>query len=486
MTPETRPRRRGGAGRSTTTRTTPSEPIEDERREENTEADQREPNGERAQEGLASATLPESLGIVATGVLPAIVRGLFKPRRRAMKLLGALDADRRAVALLSRIRGKYGGEGVRVLNGRLVVLWGAGAIREVLDRSATLYASDGGAKAKGMAHFQPDAVTVSRGEAWRDRRTFNESVLATDDRVHPFGRRFVAVVENEVDRMALASTLEWRHWEGLFDKVTLRVIFGDGARSDQRLTGLLERLMGESNRLVGLHTTDDYYALYGALESYLKDPRPESLVARFAEAPQTDTTRVVHQIPHWMFAMRDTLAANTYRALAAIVADDDVQTHVRDELAGADLTDPAAVDGMRYLEGCLHEAMRLWPTTPLLARETTEDVELAGEPLDKGTQVLMLNAFNHRDAAHVENADRLEPGRWAERTPDYRFNHLSNGAQDCPGGPIVLLLGKAVIAQVLDHYALSLERPKLAKGEPLPHMLNFFEARFSVRPRDAA
>src|SRR5205085_11993215 len=109
------------------------------------------------------------------------------------------------------------------------------------------------------------------------------------------------------------------------------------------LTGLLEELMGEANRLVGLKTGDEYYELYGRLERKLADPEPGSLIARFANAPQTDSTRVVHQIPHWMFAMRDTLGANAYRALAAIVADPSRERRARE--------DPGS------LEGVLEETM---------------------------------------------------------------------------------------------------------------------------------
>ena len=107
------------------------------------------------------------------------------------------------------------------------------------------------------------------------------------------------------------------------------MIFGDRARDDQELTELLEKLMGEANRIVGLSESDDYYEFYGRLERQLRDPEPGSLLARFADAPQTDRTRVVHQIPHWIFAMRDTLGANTYRALAAIVARPGVERRVR-------------------------------------------------------------------------------------------------------------------------------------------------------------
>jgi cytochrome P450 len=439
---------------------------------------------ERAESGLPEGSLGDSLKFVTTGLIPSLARGLFSPRPRAMRWLTATNSDSRAIKVLSGIRDKHGGQGVRLLGGRMVVLWGPDAIREVLDRSADVYASDSGAKGKGMSHFQPDALTLSRGEEWRDRRAFNESVLATPERVHPFGERFLTVVADEVDRLRIGDTLEWSQWERMFDHITLRVIFGDRSRCDQELTELLEKLMGEANRIAGVgDPNDEYYEFYGQLERHLADPEPGSMVARFAEAPQSERTRVVQQIPHWIFATRDTLGANAYRALGAIVADPNVEGRVRSELEGADLSDPSAVDGLRYLEGCLEETMRLWPTTPLIAREVTRNTTLLGERLEEGTQVMLLNAFNHRDPEQVSNADRLDPERWDDGERDYRFNHLSNGTQDCPGGPLVLLLGKAVLARMLDEYKLRLEEPELEPGPELPHMLNFFEMRFGVERR---
>jgi cytochrome P450 len=435
---------------------------------------------------LPEASLKDSTRVVLVGLLPALVRGLFSPRPQAMKLLTSLNTDGKAVRTLAEIRRKYPGQGARLLGGRLVVLWGEDAMREVLDQSADAFASDSGAKGKGMSHFQPDALTLSRGEEWRERRAFNEAVLATKERTHPDGARFLEVVADEVDRMRLFGKLRWKDFERLFDHITLRVIFGDRARDDQELTELLESLMGEANRLVGLSETDEYHEFYGLLERQLIDPEPGSLVARFAEAPHGDRTRIVQQIPHWMFAMRDTLGANTYRALALAVSDPEVERRAREELAGADLSDPSAVDGFSYLEGVLEEAMRLWPTVPLVARETTRETTLAGERIEEGTQVMILNTFNHRDPDQVEGADRLQPERWQDGARgSYRFNHLSNGSQYCPGIPLVLLLGKAVIGRLLEGHELILREPELEPGEPLPHMLDFFSIVFDVRARAA-
>jgi cytochrome P450 len=429
--------------------------------------------------GLPSASLGESLQFVVTGLLPSVLRGLFAPRRRWMKWLTAANTDGRAIEVLSKIRRKHGGDGVRLLGGRIVTLWGVDAIREVLDRSAEVYASDSGAKGKGMSHFQPDALTLSRGEEWRDRRAFNESVLATSERVHPDAERFLYVVQDEVGRLRIGPAMEWVDFERLFDHITLRIIFGDRSRGDKELTDLLEKLMAEANRIVGLKPNDDYYELYARLERKLQDPEAGSLLARFADAPHSDRTRITHQIPHWMFAMRDTLGANAYRALAAIVSDPSVERKAREEIEGKDLSDPATYEGLEYLEGCFQEAMRLWPTTPLIARETMKETELAGQKLDEGTQVMILNAFNHRDRERVPDADRFNPQRWEGGARDYRYNHLSNGSQDCPGGPMVLLIGKAVLARVLAEYELGLEEPELK--QPLPEMVDFFDIRFKAQ-----
>ena len=123
--------------------------------------------------------------------------------------------------------------------------------------------------------------------------------------------------------------------------------------------------------------------------------------------------------------------------------------------------------------------MRLWPTTPLLARETTRDTTLAGEEVDEGTQVMILNTFNHRDPQVAADIDRLNP----ERERDPRFNQLSGGSQYCPGGPLVSLLGKAVLANLIVRFDLRLKEPDLPAGGDMPLALDTQAVRFGVEPR---
>ncbi|HEX2417383.1 MAG TPA: cytochrome P450, partial [Micromonosporaceae bacterium] len=196
-------------------------------------------------------------------------------------------------------------------------------------------------------------------------------------------------------------------------------------------------------------------------------------------APATDRTRMENQIPHWLFAMKDTLAENVARSLALIVAHPFAEQQVRQEMAEADLASPAGVDRLTYLEGCVQEAMRLWPTTPLLAREMVVPDVLGDTVVPAGTQVLVLNGFNHRDDESLTSADTFVPDRWQGHPIDYRFNHLSNGPQVCAGKSLALFIAKAVLATLLSQNRYTLVRPTLDPNKPLPHAYNYYRLLLS-------
>jgi cytochrome P450 len=126
--------------------------------------------------------------------------------------------------------------------------------------------------------------------------------------------------------------------------------------------------------------------------------------------------------------------------------------------------------------------MRLWPTTPMLARETTRDTDLDGVPVPAGSQILIVNTFNHRDREAVQFADRLAPEAWldGDAAEDWYFNHLSHGPQGCPGAGIALFVGKALLAALLRESEVQLLEPTLDPARPLPQMLDYFGLKFEL------
>jgi cytochrome P450 len=282
-------------------------------------------------------------------------------------------------------------------------------------------------------------------------------------------------------RAAAGSQLRWKHFDELFEQIAAGIIFGLDPGSGRPLFDRLGKLMRESNRVFGLKKSKHFDDFYTGIRSQLAEPCAESLVSLCTRVPSTAATRVENQIPHWMFAIRETLAINTVRALALIVSHPEQEKRVRAELVWSDRLTPGVVSNLKYLEGCVQEAMRLWPTTPFLAREVLTADTLDGSSVAPGTQILILNTFNHRDRESIAEADVFCPEQWFERPPDFPFNHLSSGPQVCAGKNLALFISKAVLATLLRAGHYTLRRPRVDPAKPVPSMCNHFRIVFRQR-----
>jgi cytochrome P450 len=121
----------------------------------------------------------------------------------------------------------------------------------------------------------------------------------------------------------------------------------------------------------------------------------------------------------------------------------------------------------------------------MLSRETVRTVDWDGASVPAGSQILIVNTFNHRDREAFEFADRFAPEEWLSgaAADDWSFNHFSHGPQGCPGADLALSVGKAMLATVLRDRRVKLLQPSLDPAKPMPNMLDFFELRFTLAPR---
>jgi cytochrome P450 len=275
--------------------------------------------------------------------------------------------------------------------------------------------------------------------------------------------------------------LQWRHLDELFEQIASGIIFGTGPDQGRPLFDRLTRLMRESNRVFGLGKSKYFDAFYGDIRSQLGSPAPESLISLRAHTPSGESARVENQIPHWMFAIRETLAINTARALALLTSHPEHEEQVRGELLRPAEVTAQVIHRLKYLEACVQEAMRLWPTTPFIAREAIHEDVVAGSTILPNTQVLILNTFNHRDRETNNTADTFYPGQWLDGAPNFPFNHFSGGPQECAGKHLALFIAKAVLATLLLKGRYVLERPRLNPRKPLPSMYNHFRLSWRIR-----
>ncbi len=439
---------------------------------------------------LPSASALDNARLNALVVIPNALQGIFRRRRRAVAAATAADVDRWAIGLLSGMRRTHGGKPVwvRLVTSPAVLLFSGDDIHTALAGSPEPFAPDPEAKRKGMSHFQPDALTISRAEDWAQRRRFAESVLETAEPAHSLSDGFARAIAEEVEALLAevdqaGGELDWERFALAARRITRRIVLGDAARDDEALSSVLAEMMDSANALPDEPSPqlDPFLARIGG---YVRRAEEGSLVSRFADAGAGERVRPVRQVTHWLFAMGDTLAINAFRALAAIVSHPEHLTLVDDELAGVDL-DAAGIRKLTRLEGCLQETMRLWPTTPMLARELTAEAELGGVPVPAGTQVVLVNTFMHRDRDRRPGADRFNPGAWRDGAlrDDWTLNHFSHGPQGCPGTGLAAFVGKGLVGGLLRSREVTALDGTIDPNRPLPHMLDFFSLRFELAER---
>lgn len=427
---------------------------------------------------IPTATRLDSLRYTFGHVVPYFMQGIFTRNKFWFSFWNKVHRDPLSVKFCKRLRLKYRSSYiyVRMLRGKSLLVLDRDGIQRILDNSPVVYA-DAPLKRRGMSHFQPSAVTISRGDEWRDRRRFNDAVLAPQGVcVHAYAPLFLEVVRDEVQDFLESANghYRWEHFETLFERIAIQVIFGKGVR-DNAAAVALKRMMRQSNRIIALRKSRHFDDFYRRIREFLAYAGPNSLVSLCREVSSTESTRVENQIPHWLFAMKDTLAENTVRALALILSHPEAEAKIRAACRDIVPTSPQAVDELAYLEGCIQEAMRLWPTTQLLGRETLVADALGQEIVPKGTQVIILNGFNHRDDETHESADSFRPERWQEHSVDYHFNHFSNGTQVCAGKTLALFIAKAVLVNLLRESHLKLLSPATLHPQlPLPHTYNYY------------
>ncbi len=437
-----------------------------------------------AEQDFPHASTVDGLRFTAQVILPTTLQGLFR-RRRALTRAATLGrADAAAVGVVASLRNAYGNGPLWIRAGTddALLLIGREAARHALEASPDPFAADAEPKRSGMRHFQPEALTISREPEWSERRRFAEAVLEPDRSVHRFGDRFAAVAVEEAD--ALPEEIDWAAWNRAVRRVARRVVLGDRAAGDDELSTMLSDLMDRANP-----PGDGDDELLGRFEDrlarHVAAAEDGSLAGRIGPAPGTDIDHPAGQVTHWLFALGDTLAVNALRCLVALAAYAPERARIQAEIAGAELGSGTGVAGLVVLRGCLQETMRLWPTSPILMRETVRDTEWDGVRIPAGTRLIIVNTFNHRDRESNEWAERFDPDRWlsGEAGEDWIFNHFSHGPQSCPGAGIALEVGTAMLAAVLRDREPRVLDGGLDPDQPPPHSLDFFAVRVALPRR---
>src|SRR4029079_18672109 len=147
-------------------------------------------------------------------------------------------------------------------------------------------------------------------------------------------------------------------------------------------------------------------AFYARIDQLLAGQRTASLASclmhdaamSLSGGSATEATKVPSQIGFWFFVLKDAIELHVARTLALIAAHPKVQARVRQEIKAAGPLTANSIDGLRYLEACIAEQLRLWTPVPLLLRRAENDFLLGpGIPVEAEQQLLIHAGVYHRD-----------------------------------------------------------------------------------------
>ena len=430
---------------------------------------------------IPHASPAETAGVVADVLAPLVARGAIVRRPKVLGALARADADRRAIRRLQRLDERHGPGPVllRLPARHVAFVLSPDHVRVVLEGSPEPFATATVEKRGALERFQPHGVLVSHGPQRAERRRFNEEVLDTQHPDHRLAADLIAVVGEEIGPVLAAARrsggLRWDDFAPAWWRIVRRVVLGQGARDDEELTDLLTRLRADANWSVlkpdraGLR--ERFLARLGA---HLARAEPGSLASLVAAVPSTARTAPAEQVPQWLFAF-DAAGMAAFQTLALLAAHPAQAQRARDDLT--------------YTRACVLEAVRLWPTTPAVLRDTTAETFWEQGTLPAGTGLVIFAPFFHRDERRLRHADAFAPGQWLDGGPpdgsppgEYPLIPFSAGPAACPGRNLVLLLTSTLLAALLQdgRELRQLEPEPLERTRPLPGTLSPFRLRFAL------
>jgi cytochrome P450 len=434
--------------------------------------------------GVRAATTLTDLGFAS------IAAGVIARRRPVVRLLERMQADERAVKRMKRLRREFGSGPVELVmpGRRMVVVLEPEDLKRVLDGAPTPFHPASPEKRKALQWFQPHGVLISEGPIRQQRRALNDVALESGWELHSMAGSLVGaigdeargLVANATARGHLDSAQVMRAWWRLVRRIAL----GDRARDDDAITDELLRLRKAGN---WSFLSMPHYRMRAKflehLYSYVEDPQPGTLASAVAEIPASGAVDPVGQMPQWLFAF-DAAGMALLRALAVLATHPDHMARALD-----DANDPEHALLRPYLRACMLESVRLWPTTPTILRETTEDTTWHDGIIEKGAGLMIVVPAFHRDDELLPFAHQFAPDIWLDGTAQ-RYPQLvpfSAGPAECPGRNLVLFSTSSMLANLLNALTFELtSTPKPSPDQPLPMTLNQLTLDFKVRAASAA
>jgi len=177
------------------------------------------------------------------------------------------------------------------------------------------------------------------------------------------------------------------------------------------------------------------------------------------EKGELDREGMQEEVDTFTFEGHDTTSAAMNFFLHLIGSNPEIQSRLHreiDDIIGPQLRELTFDDlgRLRFLEACLKETLRLYPSVPLIARQTVEDTQIKEKILPAGTGVVIIASMVHRDPRYWDNPEVFNPDRFmdGEVKHPYAYIPFSAGSRNCIGQRFAMMEEKCITARILREF----------------------------------
>ncbi|XP_071576723.1 cytochrome P450 4C1-like isoform X2 [Temnothorax nylanderi] len=299
--------------------------------------------------------------------------------------------------------------------------------------------------------------------------TSKETAMGTSLRsLDAFQQRYLEAVHQMGELVIYRLFRQWLHVNWMF---SLTPKGREQKKVLKVLHGFTERIIAE-RKLYHDRTNGQYLKNFGNDTSAERDDAEsigirrkrlamlDLLIAASREGLMTDLD-VREEVDVFLFGGHDTTAMGLCFIFALLAEHKDIQDRVRNEVNTAlqkneEKFTMKLLQDLPYLERCIKEALRLYPSVFFISRIPGEDVKLQSYLVPAGT-LLHLNIHAvHRDPNFWSNPEVFDPDRFLpekirNRHP-YSYLPFSGGPRNCIGQRFAMLEMKVMVASLIHSF----------------------------------
>ncbi|RLU27446.1 hypothetical protein DMN91_001250 [Ooceraea biroi] len=234
------------------------------------------------------------------------------------------------------------------------------------------------------------------------------------------------------------------------------------------LHGFTEKIIAERKRYH--ESTDGRYLNFEneVEDDYMMGSRKKrlamlDLMIAASNNNQMSDSDIREEVDTFMFEGHDTVSMAITFAILLLAEHKDVQDRVRKEVTavmkenGGKLT-MTALQNLPYLERCLKETLRLYPSVYSIIRKLEEDVKIRSYIVPAGAELFLDIVHLHRNPDVWPNPDKFDPDRFlpdlVQNRHPFAYIPFSAGSRNCIGQRFAMMELKTVIGTLVHNFYL--------------------------------